>query len=792
MDLSRWYEMTLYGRQITDGKDDPGQYHRCGFTIDSLRKELENAGFVIDYIEKYDGHDTPSLEVRAVKAVSEVKVGWVGAGLSLEIPQYRIRTFHIDRYLRSRGYRSKIIGYDTMLNYDIIIFGRGQNDYAHMLQAKKAGKRVIYDLCESLWQFNEPRYCGAIECADLVVCCSTRLAEEVKQNTKQKNIMVIEDAVEADFVLNCSYEVRERLVVGWIGMGGNVYHANRLRPLIESLGYDLVTIHEHDDADEKWDIECWQKDLSLCDIAIAPLDYEKQPAKSNNRITTYMALGIPTIASPLPAYEEIIQHGVNGFITDTDKEWKECLKSLRCAKERKRIGLAGKRAAREYSLSIIGQKWVDVLIEQSVDKTVDIIVTTYGGGKYLDACLKSIKENTNHPHNVIVVDAKEKGTNFSQTINEGIRQGKAPYVCFLNDDVIVTEGWLSPLVEQIKGNVGFCNPLSNCDKLWLHQYEMNVNGVDLGPGTTIMNDDGNICLKAAPDLITSPESLYDYYPSTSQRRIYYRDWVAFFCTVVPRDLINKVGLLDEEFRTGSEDLDYSTRAGKFGYTCCINENSFVFHFGGVSRKAHEEENYVKHQEEDKYNNDRIKFKYDHPLIVIQTGWTYKAWDANTLREKGLGGSETWAVHMAEEMAKLGPRVVVIAQTGKDRQIINGVEWLDQKDYQQFVDMNWIDVFVVSRYVDFLRKPVRAGKRYLILHDIFAIPGHGEGKEWVKEVYDSLDGIFVLSPWHKQFAAQWHGVPEDKFIITANGIDLSRFENQNQLRSRVQEELATST
>lgn len=777
--LEDWYKWTLYGRQVTDGKIDRGQFHQTGFHLAELQKEMEEVGFVIDQARNYDGFDTPSLEIRALKAVSETKIGWIGANTPLEIPQFRIRTFHIDRWMRSRGYRSKIIHYGEIADYDVIVFGRGAEDFEQLKAAKKTGKRVVYDLCEDLFQFGSPSYKGCIEHADLVVCCSEVLAKTVRAKTKQTNVIVIEDAVESDLSLNCEYAVKEDVKVAWIGMGGNAHHAEFLRPMIEGLGYELVTIHEQENANIKWDVDTWQQELAKCDIGIAPLDVDLQPAKSNNKATTYMALGLPVVAAPLPAYKQLAEGCI---LAKTEEEWTEALKSLRYAEERMKIGKKGKELAKRYSLDVIGQYWANTLLDECIDKTVDIIVTTYGGGKYLDACLKSIEECTDHPHNVIVVDAKEKGTNFSQTINEGIRQGEAPYVCFLNDDVIVSKGWLAPLVNQIKGNVGFCNPLSNCDKFWLHNYDMVVDKVDLGPGTTTMNDNGEICLKTAPNPSAKPESIYDFVPTTPTKRIYYRDWVAFFATVVSREMIERVGLLDEEFRTGSEDLDYCTRASRAGYTCAVNENSFVFHFGGVSRKAHEDENYEKHQEEDRYNNDRIKFKYDRPLIVIQTGLAYESWDANTLREKGLGGSETWATRMAEEMAKLGPRVVVVAQTGKDRQIINGVEWIDQRDYQQFIDMNWIDVFVVSRYVDFLRRPVRAGKKYLMLHDIFAIPGHGEGKEWVKEVYNSLDGIFVLSPWHKQFAAEWHGVPEDKFIITGNGIDLERFECAESLPS----------
>jgi hypothetical protein len=55
-----------------------------------------------------------------------------------------------------------------------------------------------------------------------------------------------------------------------------------------------------------------------------------------------------------------------------------------------------------------------------------------------------------------------------------------------------------------------------------------------------------------------------------------------------------------------------------------------------------------------------------------------------------------------------------------------------------------------------------------------MPGHGDGRQNVKKHYDDLDGIFVLSEWHKNFFAKWHDVPKDKLIITGNGIDIERF------------------
>ena len=72
-----WYMYTMFGYQASpdiswkkrslDDIVDPGQIHYCGFTKEWLSHFLPQIGFVIEDLWSYDGYDTPSLYVQAIK-----------------------------------------------------------------------------------------------------------------------------------------------------------------------------------------------------------------------------------------------------------------------------------------------------------------------------------------------------------------------------------------------------------------------------------------------------------------------------------------------------------------------------------------------------------------------------------------------------------------------------------------------------------------------------------------------------------------------------------------------------
>lgn len=194
--IKQWYKYTVYGIQKSQaGEPNGAQIHRFGYSQREIEEMLKDFGFIIDYSEKYNGWDTPSVGIRALKPVFPMKIGWV-APMNWDAAQVRIRVLNVNRWLRSRGYCSEIVDYKNIIdeNYDIAIVGKefNEDNYNSIKMLKQKGKTVYCDICEDLKDFQWVKKIIAI--CDKIICCSQTLADiYIPINS---NVIVIEDAWE--------------------------------------------------------------------------------------------------------------------------------------------------------------------------------------------------------------------------------------------------------------------------------------------------------------------------------------------------------------------------------------------------------------------------------------------------------------------------------------------------------------------------------------------------------------------------------------------------------------------
>ncbi len=220
---------------------------------------------------------------------------------------------------------------------------------------------------------------------------------------------------------------------------------------------------------------------------------------------------------------------------------------------------------------------------------VSIVIVTYNGlEKATRPCLESIFRDTDHPDlEVIVVDnnstdgtpgflaslathesrlraiLNKDNRGFAGGNNDALRIAKGDIIVLLNNDTLVTPGWLSRIVDVLSEN--------------------STAGM-VGPVTNSAGNEQNIPVSSlAPEDVISEGIIWNQMGSGDS---FQTDKLCFFCVAFRRDLLQEVGMLDEQFGLGFyEDDDYCIRVKNAGYSLRCLEDVFVYHQGSASFTA---------------------------------------------------------------------------------------------------------------------------------------------------------------------------------------------------------------
>ena len=156
------------------------------------------------------------------------------------------------------------------------------------------------------------------------------------------------------------------LTIGWTGSFSTVQHLDTLRGALKKLAEKeqfrlrVIGTPSYELSPVSVDAMPWRaatelEDLCAIDIGVMPLpDDNWSKGKCGLKALQFMALGIPTICSPVGVNTDIIQDNENGFLAGTEAEWVEKLTALlRSAELRRRLGDAGRATVEQrYSAAI--------------------------------------------------------------------------------------------------------------------------------------------------------------------------------------------------------------------------------------------------------------------------------------------------------------------------------------------------------------------------------------------------------------------------------------------------------
>ena len=226
------------------------------------------------------------------------------------------------------------------------------------------------------------------------------------------------------------------------------------------------------------------------------------------------------------------------------------------------------------------------LAEDAQADTVTVIVLTWNALEYTRLCADSLLRHTDPRHELMFVDNGSQpdtldylanleraypqvtvlynGSNlgFAGGNNRGIAAARCEHVCLLNSDTVVCEGWLdrltAPLADQ---GVGMVGPVTN-----------SITGDQKLPA--VGYDDRTLCGLEDYAARLTAEKAGQTAPAL---------WVVGFCLLLRRELVERIGGLDEGFGQGNyEDTDYCLRAFLAGWRAVVARDCFIHHFGSRS------------------------------------------------------------------------------------------------------------------------------------------------------------------------------------------------------------------
>jgi isopentenyldiphosphate isomerase len=163
-------------------------------------------------------------------------------------------------------------------------------------------------------------------------------------------------------------------------------------------------------------------------------------------------------------------------------------------------------------------------------------------------------------------------------------------------------------------------------------------------------------------------------------------------------------------------------------------------------------------------------------FVIDGGWDN--WDGETLRTRGLGGSETCVIRFAETIMKNYSHefnVLVFCKCG-DRKNYNNVTYIPIQEYKRFVSQYNIHMSLINRYTEIVPMAiVNDSPVCLMLHDLTR-------ENDIILPHPLLKHITCLTDWHSQYVATRFPDVASKISTMSYGLESSEFKSKTILRS----------
>lgn len=430
--------------------------------------------------------------------------------------------------------------------------------------------------------------------ADLLVATSDWIEQHGKR--ENRNVEVIRNACEYGFFSQRPDKIYQdpanRKIIGYYGVIAEWFDLELVKRVAQSfpqhlillIGSDIVQAKKYFKACPNVVLEgevpyaslpyyLHAMDVCLLPFKVMPLTLATNPVK----VYEYLSAGKPVVSVKLP---ELSQFGKLVWTVEQPFEFISAIRGVLDALPE--VG-ATPKARQSFAQ---GQTWQHraASLRKAVASLplpkVSVVVLTYNNLELTKACLDSLLTQSQypnleiivvdncssdqtpayltawakgHPERIVILNPDNKG--FAAGNNQGLAAASGDYLVILNNDTVVTAGWIRGLIRHLKDHeeIGIIGPVTN----------------NIGNEAKVSTRYGRMEDMPAEAAQMTRARMGEWFEINT---------LAFFCVMFPRSTYEQIGGLCEEYGLGFfEDDDYCRRVQRRGLRAACAEDVFVHH-----------------------------------------------------------------------------------------------------------------------------------------------------------------------------------------------------------------------